>query len=164
LGLPFETPPPYVPVDENYPGRPESAYSLSKWLGEQMAEQFCRRDPSLKIIGLRLSNVMAPEDYERFGGFQTDARLRKWNLWSYIDARDAAQAIRKAVEAPIKGAEVFVIANDDTVMNRPTGELLAEVLPDVEIATPILDRQTLLSNEKAKRRLGFQPEFGWRSA
>jgi len=24
LGLPFETPPPYVPIDEEYPGRPES--------------------------------------------------------------------------------------------------------------------------------------------
>jgi UDP-glucose 4-epimerase len=27
LGLPFDTPPPYVPVDENYPPRPESTYS-----------------------------------------------------------------------------------------------------------------------------------------
>ena len=42
LGLPFDMPPPYVPVDEEYPGRPESAYSLSKLLGEEMAKQFCR--------------------------------------------------------------------------------------------------------------------------
>ena len=40
LGLPFDTPPPYVPVDEEYAGRPETAYSLSKHLGEAMAEQF----------------------------------------------------------------------------------------------------------------------------
>jgi len=33
LGLPFDTPPPYVPIDEEYPGRPESAYSLSKLVG-----------------------------------------------------------------------------------------------------------------------------------
>src|SRR5919198_2556707 len=39
LGLPFDTPPPYIPVDEAYPGRPESTYSLSKLLGEAMAEQ-----------------------------------------------------------------------------------------------------------------------------
>jgi len=58
LGLPFDTPPPYVPVDEEYPGRPESAYSLSKLLGEEMAKQFCRWDPEMKIIGLRFSNVM----------------------------------------------------------------------------------------------------------
>ena len=129
LGIPFDTPPPYAPVDEEYAGRPESAYSLSKLLGEEMAKQFCRWDPELKIIGLRFSNVMEPADYARFPSFDADARLRKWNLWAYIDARDAAQAIRKAIEAPIKGAEVFIIANADTVMSRPNAELMAEVFP-----------------------------------
>src|SRR5688572_6718791 len=111
LGLPFRKLPPYAPVDEEYPGRPETAYSLSKLMGEEMAKQFCRWDPELKIVGLRFSNVMEPADYARFHGYDSDARLRKWNLWGYIDARDAAQAIRKAVEAPIKGAELFIIAN-----------------------------------------------------
>src|SRR3954463_13085109 len=32
LGLPFETPPPYIPVDEEYHPRPESTYSLVKTL------------------------------------------------------------------------------------------------------------------------------------
>ncbi len=94
LGLPFETPPPYIPVDEDYPGRPESAYSLSKLVGETMAEQFCRWDPRMKIFGLRFSNVMDPEDYAAFPGFDADATQRKWNLWGYIDGRDGAQAIR----------------------------------------------------------------------
>ena len=97
LGLPFDEPPPYVPLDEAYPPRPNSAYSLSKVLGETMAEQFCRRDPDLKIIGLRLSNVMEPHDYAAFAGFDDDARKRKWNLWGYIDARDAAEAVRLAL-------------------------------------------------------------------
>src|SRR6476661_87756 len=73
LGLPFDTPPPYIPLDERYPGRPESAYSLSKLLGETMAEQFCRRDPEMKINGLRFSNVMEPPDYAAFPGFDDDA-------------------------------------------------------------------------------------------
>ena len=37
LGLPFDKPPPYIPVDEEYDGRPETVYSLSKHLGEEMA-------------------------------------------------------------------------------------------------------------------------------
>jgi nucleoside-diphosphate-sugar epimerase len=77
LGLPFDTPPPYVPIDEKYPGRPESAYSLSKLVSEEMAKQFCRWDPELKMIGLRFSNIMEPHDYARFTGFQDDARKRK---------------------------------------------------------------------------------------
>src|ERR1700693_2981617 len=80
LGLPFTTPPPYVPVDEEYPGRPESAYSLSKLIGEEMAKQFCRWDPELKIIGLRFSNIMEPHDYASFPGFQDDARKRKCGM------------------------------------------------------------------------------------
>ena len=63
---------------------------------------------------------MEPGDYwQCFPSFDTDPKSRKWNLWGYIDARDAAQAVRKALEAPLKGAEVFIIANADTVMTRP---------------------------------------------
>jgi nucleoside-diphosphate-sugar epimerase len=164
LGLPFDLPPPYAPVDEDYAGRPETAYSLSKLLGEEMAKQFCRWDPDLKIIGLRFSNVMEPADYARFPSFDADARLRKWNLWGYIDARDAAQAVRRALQAPIKGAEIFIIANADTVMSRPNAELMTEVFPSVPLKAGVADNETLLSIEKARRVLGYEPQHGWRGS
>jgi nucleoside-diphosphate-sugar epimerase len=163
LGLPFETPPPYMPVDEEYPGRPETAYSLSKHLGEQMAIQMCRQDPTLTIIGLRFSNVMRPSDYAAFGSYDADARLRSWNLWGYIDARDGAQAVRKALTYQGKGFEAFIIANADTVMSRTTAELAAEVFPDVEVRGELGEHQTLLSIEKARRLLGYEPEHSWRN-
>jgi nucleoside-diphosphate-sugar epimerase len=53
-GIPFEVPPPYVPLDEEYPARPETAYALAKLVDEEMAKQFCRWDPELKMVGLRL--------------------------------------------------------------------------------------------------------------
>lgn len=162
LGLPFDEPPPYVPVDEDYPPRPGSAYSLSKVLAETMAQQFCRWDPQLKMIGLRLSNIMEPQDYARFPSFQSDAGIRKWNLWGYIDARDAAQAIRLAIESDLRGAEVFIIANADTVMERKNSELLKEKFPNVPRRGEIGENQTLLSIEKAKRMLGYSPKFDWR--
>ena len=164
LGLPFTTPPPYVPVDEEYPGRPESAYSLSKLLGEEMAKQFCRWDPELKIIGLRLSNVMNPSDYARFPSFQDDAAKRKWNLWGYIDARDAAQAFRLALESSLKGAEIFVIANADTVMNRSNEELLSELYASVPRKRPFGPNETLLSIEKARSVLGYEPRYSWQAS
>ncbi|BAS10902.1 putative UDP-glucose 4-epimerase [Arthrobacter sp. Hiyo4] len=82
LGLPFDVDPPYIPVDEEYPARPESTYSLVKHLEEQMAIQLTRWDPELSIAGLRFSNVMDPEDYELFPSFDSDASGRKWNLWA----------------------------------------------------------------------------------
>ena len=164
LGLPFDTPPPYVPVDEEYVGRPETAYSLSKLVGEEMAKQFCRWDAKMKIIGLRFSNVMEPHDYARFAGFQKDPGIRKWNLWGYIDARDAAQAIRKALEVPLKGADVFIIANAETVMTRSSAQLMADVFPGVPVKKKLGANETLLSIEKAKRVLGYKPQHSWHKA
>jgi nucleoside-diphosphate-sugar epimerase len=162
LGLPFDTPPPYVPVDEECPPRPESTYSLVKTLEEELARQLCRWDPQLKMIGLRFSNVMYPEDYQAFPSFDSDAALRKWNLWGYIDARDGAQAVRRALDHEMTGTDVFIIANADTVMSRPNAELLAETFPDVPVRGELGSNDTLLSIDKARRVLGYQPEHSWR--
>ena len=164
LGLPFDTPPPYVPVDEDYPPRPESTYSLVKTLEEAMAGQLCRWDPELKMVGLRFSNVMEPGDYARFPSFDADARLRKWNLWAYIDARDGAQAVRLALQWDSTGMEVFIIANADTVMSRSSAALAAEVFPDVPVRKALGIHETMLSIDKARRVLGYEPRHGWREA
>jgi len=163
LGLPFDKPPPYVPVDEAYYPRPETAYSLGKLVDETIAQQFARWDPALKIIALRFSNVMDVEDYQAFPGFDSDPRKRKWNLWSYIDARDGAQAVRKAIEARFTGFEAFIIANADTVMSRPNASLMAAVFPGVELRPTMSATGTLLSIDKAKRLLGYQPQHSWRA-
>lgn len=163
LGLPFDTPPPYAPIDEEYPGLPETSYSMSKHLSEAMAEQLARWDPQLKIYGLRFSNVMRPEDYAEFPAWHDDLEIRRWNLWGYIDARDGAQAVRKALDHAGTGAEVFIIANADTVMLRPSAELMAERFPGVPLRGEVEGTQTLLSIEKARRVLGYEPEYSWRS-
>lgn len=162
LGIPFDVPPPYIPVDEEYPARPESTYSLVKHLEEQLAIELVRWDPALKIVGLRFSNVMVPEDYAEFPSFDDDARSRKWNLWAYIDARDGAQAIRKALEWETTGFDRFIIAAADTVMTRPNAELIAEVFPGVEVTRQVGANETLLSIDKAKRVLGYEPRHSWR--
>src|SRR5438132_8095182 len=79
LGLPFDTPPPYVPVDQDYRGRPETTYSLGKAVEEEMAWHFCRWNPEASIIGLRFSNVMESGDYADFPSYEADPQTRKWN-------------------------------------------------------------------------------------
>lgn len=162
LGLPFDTPPPYAPVDEEYPPRPESTYSLNKALEEEMARHFCRWDPELVMVGLRFSNVMDVEDYAGFPAFQADPQLRHWNLWGYIDARDGAQAVERALAHDRPGADVFIIANADTVMSRSSADLMAEVYPDVEVRGELGEHQTLLGIDKARRVLGYEPRHSWR--
>ncbi|ANF31040.1 UDP-glucose 4-epimerase [Leifsonia xyli] len=162
LGLPFDVPPPYIPVDEDYPARPESTYSLVKHLEEQMAIELVRWDPALKIVALRFSNVMDPEDYAAFPAFDDDPWARKWNLWGYIDARDGAQAIRRALEWDTTGFDRFIIAAADTVMSRPNAELVAEVFPGVPLKRDLGTNDTLLSIDKARRILGYAPTHSWR--
>lgn len=162
LGLPFDIDPPYIPVDEEYPARPESTYSLVKHLEEQMAIQLTRWDPELSITALRFSNVMDPEDYAAFPAFDKDATLRKWNLWGYIDGRDGAQAVLRALENAKPGFEAFIIAAADTVMGRSSAGLAAEVFPGVKLVKDVGEHETLLSIDKAKRMLGFAPEHSWR--
>ncbi|MEO3943701.1 NAD(P)-dependent oxidoreductase [Paenarthrobacter nicotinovorans] len=163
LGLPFDIAPPYIPVDEEYAARPESTYSLVKHLEEQMAIQLTRWDPELSITALRFSNVMDPEDYDAFPSFDSEATLRKWNLWGYIDARDGALAVVRALEHAEPGFEAFIIAAADTVMSRSSAELAAEVFPGVEILKELGEHETMLSIDKARRLLGFEPEHSWRA-
>lgn len=162
LGLPFDIDPPYIPVDEEYTARPESTYSLVKHLEEQMAIQLTRWDQDLSITALRFSNVMNPEDYEAFPSFDSDATLRKWNLWGYIDGRDGALAVVRALENAKPGFETFIIAASDTVMSRSSAELAAEVFPGVEIRKELGQHETMLSIDKARTLLGFEPEHSWR--
>jgi nucleoside-diphosphate-sugar epimerase len=150
LGLPFDIDPPYIPVDEEYPARPESTYSLVKHLEEQMA--------------IRFSNVMDPSDYKMFPSFDSDVTARKWNLWSYIDGRDGAQAVVRALEYTKPGFEAFIIAAADSVMSRPSADLAAAVFPKVPLKRGLKGQETLLSIDKARRLLGYSPEYSWRDS
>jgi nucleoside-diphosphate-sugar epimerase len=162
LGLPFDDPQPhYAPIDEDHPLYPQSSYSLSKVVGEKMAEHFSRWS-GIPFIALRFSNVMEPHDYARFSTWQGDALVRKWNLWGYVDARDVAQSCRLSLEADIQGADAFIIASADTVMNRTNKDLMAEVFPNVPLKDGTDDFETLLSVDKARKLLGYKPGSWWR--
>jgi nucleoside-diphosphate-sugar epimerase len=163
LGLPFDREQPrYAPIDEEHPLYPQSSYALSKVVGEEMGHHFSRWS-GIPFVALRFSNIMEPHDYQRFPAFSKDAKLRKWNLWSYVDARDVAQSCRLGLEADIQGAQSFIIAAGDSVMTRPNHELMAEVFPGVPLRDGTGDFDTLLSVNKGRRLLGYAPQYSWRS-
>jgi len=152
--------PDYVPIDEQHPLRPHSSYSLSKVLSEEMARQFARWT-RIPFIGLRFSAIREPAEYAAFPESREDGA---WNVWGYVDARDVAQSCRLALAADIAGAEAFIIAAADTAADRPNRELMAEAYPSVPIRPGTGDRDTLLSIDKARRLLGYAPEYSWRQA
>src|SRR5512143_526491 len=155
LGLPFDTPPLVAPIDETIEVRPETSYALSKVVGEAMAVQLNRRT-GIPFVGLRISNIMEPDDYAAFPSYWDDPQLRRWNLWGYVDCRDVAQACRLALTADVTGSEICIVAAGDTVMTRPSTDLMAEVFPTVPLTREVHGRETLLSIDRARRILGYE--------
>ena len=165
LGLPFDVPPRYAPVDEDHYPVPTSTYALSKVASETIATEIAQWSGK-PFIALRFSNILGPADYARFPSFWDNPAARKWNLWGYIDERDAATACRLALEVDRRAlaghSASFIIAAADTVMTQPSAELMRQVFPDVPLRSQITGNTTLLSIERARQVLGFEPGHSWR--
>jgi nucleoside-diphosphate-sugar epimerase len=171
LGLPFGHGPEqspgapgelrYAPVDEGHFPYPSTTYALSKVTSETIAEQISRWS-GIPFVGLRISNIMEPHDYRRFPSYWPDPHSRKWNLWGYVDVRDVAAACRLGLEADVTGSQNVIIAAADTVMNRPSRDLLAEVFPGVPLNREIAEFGTLLAIDRAKQVIGYEPGHSWR--
>ena len=161
LGLPFDKPPRYAPVDEDHYPVPNTTYALSKVASETTAGHIAQWS-GIPFVALRFSNILGPRDYQEFPSYWPDPQLRKWNLWGYIDERDAAAACRLALDAPVEGSTSVIIAAADTVMNRPSADLMREVFPGVPVRGEISGTATLLSIDRARKVLGFAPAHSWR--
>jgi nucleoside-diphosphate-sugar epimerase len=161
LGLPFDLPPRYAPVDEDHYPVPTTTYALSKVASETIAGHIAEWS-GIPFVGLRFSNILGPGDYQEFPSFWGDPLLRKWNLWGYIDERDAALACRLSLEADVRGSASFIIAAADTVMTRPSADLMRAVFPGVPLVREVPEHGTLLSIDRARSVLGFTPQHSWR--
>lgn len=161
IGLPFDEPPKYAPIDEAHYPYPTSTYALSKVVTETIAGHISGWS-GIPFVGLRFSNILAPADYNRVPTYWDDPRARKWNLWGYVDVRDAAAACRNALEAEVAGSHSFIIAAADTIMTRPSRELLAEVFPTVKLTREVGEFETLLAIDAAREALGYDPQHSWR--
>jgi nucleoside-diphosphate-sugar epimerase len=151
----------YFPLDEDYPVDPMDSYAMSKVINEVTAKAFHRRTGA-DIYCLRIGNVLEPDDYRKFAAWNADPSLRKRIAWSYIDGRDLAAACRLGIEKDGLGFQVMNVAADDVSSDLPSAELLKRFYPDVPLRKPLGEFETLLSNAKLKRLLGWQPAYHWR--
>ncbi len=151
----------YAPVDEEHFPYPSSTYALSKVLGEQAAAHISGWS-GVPFVGLRITNIFTADQYQQVPDYWADARLRRWNLWGYVDARDVAAACRNALEAESAGSSNVIIAAADTIMNKPSADLLDEVFPGLERRAEISGHETLLSIDGARELIGYRPAHSWR--
>ena len=134
---------------------------MKRLLDYGSAQSFQRRT-GIDIYGLRINNVIEPHEYvEIFPAFMKDPDLRRRNIFSYIDARDLGQMVQKCLQTDGLGYQVFNVSNDDHSVGLTSEELIKTYYQDVPLKTNDTPK-SFYSNEKAKRLLGFKPEYSWR--
>jgi len=166
LGFPFaysNLAPDYVPIDENHPKRPEDAYALSKYIGEEIAAATIRRtEGAVSVISLRPPWIHTPQTFkEQLLPHQNDPAFGATNLWAYVDTRDVAQAVHKALQADIIGHEAFFISAANSFMTEPTVSLVEQFYPNAKIREGFSENFSLLDWRKAQQMLGYSPAYSW---
>ena len=165
LGFAFrfrEMVPDYMPMDEEHPLRPQDAYGLSKWLGEEILEAATRRT-GIRTIVLRPTTVIGPEDYAERVPRMLDNTAGA-GIFAYVDARDFARAVRAALDDTEIEHDRFFITADDAMSREPLATAFPRRFPGSEAACAALTgSEGPISCAKAKRMLGYRPRHSWRT-
>jgi nucleoside-diphosphate-sugar epimerase len=161
LYAPCFWPPDYLPLDEGHPCKPQDPYGLSKLLGETVADGFAASHP-MTILSLRFPGVNFDLSYRSFPERWKDPGARLGGFWSYIDARDAADALRLALEAKLSGHRVLNVAAPASSMKEPTDDLIGRYLPGVRKAKkPLTANWSGMDSTRAEAILGFKAKHTW---
>lgn len=150
-----------LPICEDDETRPMDSYAMSKVVNEETAKAFQRR-VGIDIYGLRIGNVIEPDEYHHFKDFCQNPAVRLPNAFNYIDARDLGQAVDLCLAKDGLGYQVFNVSNDQNSVNLTTDEIRKEFYPDVPVKREIGAEECLFSNTKIKELLGFKPKYDWR--
>jgi UDP-glucose 4-epimerase len=152
----------YLPIDEEHPTRASDGYAQSKWLGEGMADAFCRRR-GLQIASMRFHWLADRKDREeRQKTPVTDPTGRNaLGFWGWTDRTHAAEACRLAIEQDWQGHEVFFINADDTSLAISTEDAINRVYPNTSIRAPLEGFASAIDNSKAKDMLDWSHPTRW---
>ena len=160
--------PDYFPVDDVHPRRAMRPYGLSKKLAEDLCEGFSART-GIATISLRPVLVLRPEDYNSI-----EAKWRKvascewdpyWEFGAFVDVRDVADAVVRALEVPFEGHRRAVLCAADICGSAPSLELAARLAPDVPVRSSALYTadpwRALFDCAEAEQLLGWRPRYRW---
>lgn len=157
--------PEYLPLDEKHPSRPQDSYGLSKLVGEQIADSLALLYADMTISSLRFPGVVFDRSYESVRERWKDPGARAKTSWAYIDARDAANACRLAIEAEFNGHEIMIVAAPTSSMREPTVELIGKYLDKgIPVKTPLTGNWSGVNSAKAEKILKFKAQYGWENS
>ena len=130
------------------------------WVSEVLAE----------LDSIRRQRLMESREFQQrlFGPNADFPNDKRWllgsrnNMFTLIDARDAAQAVEKGLRADYQGAHALFVNDKHNTSGYDSQVLLDLFFPNVTARKrPLVGRESLVSIEKARQLIGFEPEFGW---
>ena len=181
LGLGFRlsgTPyiPAYLPMDEQTALEPEDSYSLSKVLGEEILQAYSRaygiETVALRLLGVYYHNVEASRQMHTFDMDvpEVDDVAKGYpnnSTYQYADARDIAEFILLAMTAELNHRfEPYFVATDVRYRHSTQDALKRRwpLLLEKGLGQNIEGNDPLISIDKSRRELGYEPKHSWRSA
>jgi hypothetical protein len=82
------------------------------------------------------------------------------NFWASIDARDAAQALEKGLLADYQGSHPLYVNDSENAAGIDSETLVQLFFPETTERThPLQGAETLVSIEKARALIGYEPEY-----
>jgi nucleoside-diphosphate-sugar epimerase len=162
--------PDYLPLDDDHPCYPSSAYGMSKRITEEMCRCFSSRT-GIATICLRPPAVMSDETIENIKSLWEKGPSNEWPpFWEYgcfIHVTDLAEATLAALISPGLGHVVLLVnAADVSSATKTSHELAMELHPNVPWRgggeyddDPY---RALVDTSRAQNILGWSPRIRWR--
>lgn len=166
IGIPED-----LPVTESHPVKANTLYHITKYAGEQIVDQICRREIRKMVlrisspigIGMKENNYLSMLLKKCKSNAQIELYGEGKRIQNYIDVRDVASAILCGILSGKPG--LYLIAGRKGITNRDLAFLCKEITgssssilwglrEDAEEA-----RQWIISGRKAEVDLSFLPRY-----
>lgn len=161
-----EARPDYLPIDDDHPIRPSTAYGQAKRLVEELCRCFTETTAVATVV-FRPPAVVGPERHALMQALRDADPAAEWTpYWEYgawLDTRDLAWAVLAALTAPGIRHLTGLICADDTSSPVPVRDLARRLLPGVPWRGPETEDPTrvLVRCERVKQALGWAPRYRW---
>lgn len=162
--------PDYIPIDEEHPSRPHESYGLSKYCAEIICQEYSRAY-GIESISLRYAWVWLDACREEIEKILARQMAEEW-FAAYIFPEDVAQAIECSLSMQLPDRhfpfEMFYLTAQDTFSALPSLDLINKLFQGdrPKIRKPAYFEEnphaSLFDITKAKKMLGYNPEFGWK--
>jgi nucleoside-diphosphate-sugar epimerase len=152
----------YFPFDEAHPLSVHEDYTLSKHVGEVLADTFSAHW-GLTVVSLRYTGVVTHDHWSHLPRALMPHTTMLYPHYVHVDDAARCTYLAATTELPPHSHTVAFVTAKDTAIDMPSEEWIARYFPDAERRIPFTGYESLVSGKAAEENLGFVPEHSWRA-